>query len=304
MPPHGCGRRRPPPPKDGARPEGASAFASMPAQAARVVALADKVSVGVGGASGALVAAATARLAGLVANAGAAEQLRTSVLGSSAVDAVDPFAAFELPATTGVPLHRGSGLPMPIGRRHRSARAPRNKPSVAGSKRQSSNRSTCTPPRGSAWRSSTGSSTRPVPPWWRPRSSSSSAAKRPPSWPPRVKGGVRAVVAHRGGRRRGASGARGLSRRLRASTGDVSGVGHEPLLVAVGQEVVLDADVVPVVVAQRLPAYCPEDVEHSVMEVDGREAPVAFVEGQGPARSGSGVEGQPQGSRRRLLRPV
>jgi hypothetical protein len=82
---------------------GRDALREMRAQAARVVALADKVAAGKGGARGALVAAATARLAGLVANADAADQLRAAQLGSSALDAVDPFAAFELPAPAGPP---------------------------------------------------------------------------------------------------------------------------------------------------------------------------------------------------------
>ena len=82
---------------------GRDALREMRAQAARVVALADKVAAGKGGAGGALTAAATARLAGLVANADAADQLRAALLGSSAVDAVDPFAAFELPTPAGAP---------------------------------------------------------------------------------------------------------------------------------------------------------------------------------------------------------
>ena len=85
---------------------GRDALREMRAQAARVVALADKVAAGKGGAGGGLTAAATARLAGLVANADAADQLRAAQLGSSAVDAVDPFAAFELPTPAGAPPPR------------------------------------------------------------------------------------------------------------------------------------------------------------------------------------------------------
>ncbi len=98
--------------------DGRDALRELRTQAARVVALVDEAAGR--SASGGLTAAATARLAGLVADVGGGDQLRAAQLGSSPSDVLDPFAALEL--STAAPTAQAAAA---------AAAAPATKPTKA-----------------------------------------------------------------------------------------------------------------------------------------------------------------------------